>query len=46
MMEDRATILWWWPPVSGGDEKFLSANPGLQSRFAKYLQFDDYSPKS
>ena len=26
-------------------KKFLSANPGLQSRFAKYLQFDDYSPE-
>lgn len=26
-------------------KKFLSANPGLQSRFAKNLQFDDYSPE-
>jgi AAA+ superfamily predicted ATPase len=26
-------------------KKFLEANPGLKSRFAKYLQFDDYSPE-
>lgn len=26
-------------------KKFLESNPGLKSRFAKYLQFDDYSPE-
>lgn len=33
--------------VAGYTEKmddFLSSNPGLRSRFSKYLYFDDYSP--
>jgi ATPase family associated with various cellular activities (AAA). len=26
-------------------EEFLNSNPGLQSRFNKYIHFDDYSPE-
>jgi stage V sporulation protein K len=26
-------------------EEFLTSNPGLQSRFNKYINFDDYSPE-
>jgi hypothetical protein len=26
-------------------KRFLSSNPGLKSRFNKYLEFDDYSPE-
>jgi hypothetical protein len=26
-------------------EEFLESNPGLQSRFNKYINFDDYSPE-
>lgn len=25
-------------------EKFINSNPGLKSRFNKYIQFDDYTP--
>jgi stage V sporulation protein K len=46
MMEDRrdqfVVVVAGYPVEM---KRFLSSNPGLKSRFNKYLEFDDYSPE-
>lgn len=46
LMEDhRATLVVIVAGYSRNMEKFLESNPGLKSRFNKYIMFEDYNPE-
>lgn len=44
MEDDRNRIIVILAGYKGEMEKFINTNPGLQSRFNRYIHFDDYNP--
>jgi AAA+ superfamily predicted ATPase len=45
MEDDRNRIIVILAGYKGEMEKFINTNPGLQSRFNRYIHFDDYNPQ-